>query len=330
MSRRGKGCGKSCGCASLALAALIGAGAWFAIGLTPTPVGKERYVKFASSTRLHDALVRLEGEGIVKNAMATEAVARVTGRPAEVKSGTYRLKPGLTTDGLFQALSKPVVLRVRTPEGWWIARTAKRLEDSGVCSAEEYRLAAADTSLAQEAGLTVDGSLEGFLFPDTYDFSPATPAVEVVKTQLRTFKRKVGEGDLRRTVTIASLVELEAALDAERSKIAGVIENRLKKNMTLDLDASVLYALQEWRQLPPGFVRTVRSPYNTYLHKGLPPGPIGSPSVKSILAAKRPDTHGYLYYVARPDRSHLFAKTYEEHRENIKKARKEWAAKGRR
>jgi len=172
--------------------------------------------------------------------------------------------------------------------------------------------------------------LEGFLFPDTYEFAPMTPARDVVKTQLRTFKRKVGGGDLRRTVTVASLIELEAALDSERSKIAGVIENRLKKGMTLDLDASVLYAMQEWRQLPPGFVRTVKSPYNTYLHKGLPPGPIGSPSLKSIVAARQPDAHGYLYYVARPDRSHLFAKTYAEHQQNIKKARREWALQGRR
>jgi UPF0755 protein len=98
--------------------------------------------------------------------------------------------------------------------------------------------------------------------------------------------------------------------------------------MRLEIDASVLYALQEWKPLGPGVVRTVKSPYNTYLVSGLPPGPIGSPGLKSLKAALEPEKHGYLFYVARPDKTHYFARTYEEHRGNIRRARLERQSQG--
>ena len=151
------------------------------------------------------------------------------------------------------------------------------------------------------------GSLEGYLYPDTYDLPPMLGAKGVITRQLRAFETKVvkklGAEGLDRALTIGSMVELEAALDEERPRVAGVIENRLKKGMRLELDATVLYALGEWKELGPGVVRTVKSPYNTYLNAGLPPGPIGSPGAKSIEAAMNPETHNYLFYVERPERS---------------------------
>jgi UPF0755 protein len=135
------------------------------------------------------------------------------------------------------------------------------------------------------------------------------------------------DADLQRVLTVASMVELEAARDDERARIAGVIENRLRRGMRLEIDATVLYAEQNWRELGPGQVRKTDSPYNTYRRGGLPPGPIGSPSLKSIQAALRPERHGYLFYVARPDRSHYFAATYPDHLANIRRARAERAGR---
>jgi UPF0755 protein len=117
---------------------------------------------------------------------------------------------------------------------------------------------------------------------------------------------------------VASLVELEAGTDADRPKIAGVIYNRLKKGMPLQIDAGIMYALGKWKRLHFRDYREVKSPYNLYLHKGLPPSPICSPSLKSIQAALHPATHKYLYYVALPSGQSLFAQTPAEHAHNVK------------
>jgi UPF0755 protein len=121
------------------------------------------------------------------------------------------------------------------------------------------------------------------------------------------------------------MVELEVAKDEERPIVAGVIENRLKRKMPLQIDATLLYGIGKWRRLTFKDYKEIKSPYNTYTHQGLPPGPICSPTVKSIEAALHPATHNYLYYVAMPEGYHLFAETYKEHLANIKKCAAERA-----
>ncbi len=332
--KRHSGCRTCAGCIASVLAVLVLASALWLPKLMPTPSGPAQFVRFEVRSPMSKVLQRLESEGIVKDAGAASFFCRLTGRSFVVKRGTYRLKPGMSLAQVVTELHKPYRQMVRLPEGWWVARTAARLKENGVCDADAYREAAQDPRVLASIGVnTRSSSLEGFLYPDTYDLPPLTPAADVVALQLQTFKKKVlpiipPKGDLDRLVTIASMVELEAAKDSERARIAGVIENRLAKGMPLEIDATVLYALQTWKVLTPGTVRTVKSPYNTYLHKGLPPGPIGSPSVKSIEAAIHPEKHGYLYYVARPDKSHYFSSTYEEHLKNIKRAREEWRQAG--
>ena len=149
------------------------------------------------------------------------------------------------------------------------------------------------------------------------------------RSQLQSFAAKVAPllagKDARKLLTVASLVELEASDPEERSMVAGVVENRLAKGMRLEIDATVLYAMQEWKVLGPGVVHTVDSPYNTYEHAGLPPGPICSPSLSSVEAALRPARHGYYYYVGKGSGRHLFAVTYEQHLANIRQTRQEGA-----
>jgi len=302
---------------------------YISTAILPTSPRPAEFVRFAKPTRLNAALETLEKRGIVKNAFASGLYAKFTGKSADVNTGTFQLKAGSSIDEILSSLQKPYRQMVRLPEGWWQNRTGKRLEEKQVCSSAEYVAAASDPSKYADLGIDLPtASLEGWLFPDTYDLAPLTPPENVVRLQLKTFKRKVIDKlpkgtDLRRALIIASMVDLEAAKDNERSRIAGVIENRLRKGQPLEIDATVLYALQEWKNMAPGVVRTVKSPYNTYLNKGLPPGPIGSPGFKSILAALKPEKHGYLYYVARPNKSHYFASTYPEHLQNIRKARAE-------
>jgi UPF0755 protein len=170
-------------------------------------------------------------------------------------------------------------------------------------------------------------SLEGYLYPDTYDFPPLLGAKAVIIRQLKNFEKKVWEGlnkpkNLHEAIIHGSLVELEAGRDDERPIIAGVIENRLEKGMRLQIDASLLYGIQKWRRLTFADYRNIPGPYNLYRVDGLPPGPICSPTVISIKAALNPAKHDHLYYVALPTGNSLFAPTYEEHKRNIEKRKK--------
>ncbi len=317
------------------IAGVLGGGTflyWMKGAIEPMPEGETIMLRYEESLPIADAFADMEKRGVIRNAQAAAIYARVARLHRETTSGTFEVRPGMKVREVVQALRSPMQQMVRLPEGWWIARTAKKLEEANVCSAEDYIKLANDPAQFQEY---VDfplpeTSLEGYLYPDTYDLPPLLGAKQVILRQLRAFQDKVEvpEADydkLHKAVIKASIIELEAAVDEERPKIAGVIENRIRDNWTLDMDASVLYALQEWRQLGPGEVRKVESPYNTYLNKGLPPGPIGSPTAKSIVAALNPQSHNLYFYVARPNRTHYFSTTYAEHRQNINKARGEWA-----
>lgn len=313
------------------LGAILGLGGlnWFTGEMRPTAPGEKKMVRWDALT-FDAAIKQLEKDGVVRNADLFTKVAKFEKKAAAVGAGTYEFAPGMTKEEIYKALKTPLQQNVRIPEGWWISRVAARLEDKNVCSAEEYiELAGQPEVFAEYVDFELPKeSLEGYLYPDTYDLPPMLGAKGVITRQLRAFESKVvkelGTEGLERAVVVASMVELEAALDEERPRVAGVIENRLKRGMRLELDATVLYALGEWKELGPGVVRTVESPYNTYLNAGLPPGPIGSPGAKSIEAAMNPESHNYLFYVARPDRSHYFTTTYAQHRAMINQARGEW------
>lgn len=315
------------------LAATGSAGAWLRSGLVPTSPAEPLYVRFEKQTPLARALEIAKEEGAVRNPKAVHFYASLKRQTRAVPSGTYQIRPGMTADEILKALRTPVRQMVRIPEGWWIARVAQRLEEHGVCTAAEYEsLAKSPAEFKDVVGFELPAdSLEGYLYPDTYDLPPLIGARAAIVRQLKAFEEKAlpatGEAaNLHRSVIIASMVEAEAGLDSERATIAGVIENRLRTGQPLELDATVLYALGEWKELGPGVVRTVQSPYNTYLNRGLPPGPIGSPSAASLAAAAKPESHDLFYYVARPDRSHIFSRTYRDHINNIRKARAERAA----
>lgn len=233
-----------------------------------------------------------------------------------------------------RAFDKPISQKVRIPEENWAARTANLLAEKEVCDADAYLDAVSHPERFKKsvAYPLPKGSLEGYLYPDTYDLPPLAGAETVVKRQLGAFGKRVwpiekGSKDVRRDLTLASIVELETKRDDERRLVAGVLENRLKAGMPLQVDATVLYARQKWGELSRSELTSVESPYNTYLHKGLPPGPICSPSVKSVEAARNPARHKYLYYVAMPDGTQRFAATLAEHERNIA-ARKAALEKG--
>jgi len=170
-------------------------------------------------------------------------------------------------------------------------------------------------------------SLEGYLFPDTYHFQrKATPA-QICAAMVRRFRAVAGQiglkGKMHRVVTMASLVERETAVDRERPLVASVFENRLARKIPLMTDPSVIYGLEldgRWRGVIHQSDLTLDTPYNTYLHTGLPPGPVANPGLRSLRAAMEPAKTKYLYFVAAgadPQGGSLFASTAEEHARNV-------------
>jgi UPF0755 protein len=312
----------------LFLGAVLG-GAWFVQsvrnGIAPMPASDTpKYVRFDRSIPMTDALADLQTKGIVRDAHAMHYYALYRRERNNVPEGTYSLHPGMTADEIFGALKKAIRQMVRVPEENWSNRTARLLEKKEVLKAADYE---ALVKTPQEFKNDVDfplppNTLEGYLWPDTYDFPPEVGARTVISRQLKAFEKKVWiplgkPANLDRTLIIASMIELEVARDEERPIVAGIIENRLKKKMPLQLDATILFAQDNWHEPNLKDIRKTDSPFNTYKHKGLPPTPVCSPGLKSIEAAMHPSKNDYLYYVALPGGKSLFAKTMKEHEANI-------------
>lgn len=273
---------------------------------------------------LSSVLAEVERKGGIRSSWATGLYAVVTRKDGEIAPGAYQITPGSGPNSVLASLRRKITFKFRMPPHMWIERMAAYLQRKEICSADEY-INAANEELAaiQKAGIATDGA-QGYLLPGDYELEPGITAKEIVDLQFQEFQRqvapKIESKDVNRILTIASMVEMEAKEDKDRPLIAGVIENRIARNMPLQIDATVLYARKKWeRRLTFPMIKETVSPYNTYLNKGLPPGPICSPTLKSILAAMNPAHNNYLYYVALPNGYHLFANTHEDHLKNILK-----------
>ncbi|MFM7320930.1 MAG: endolytic transglycosylase MltG, partial [Armatimonadota bacterium] len=259
----------------------------------------------------------------------------VVARGARPKPGTYDLSPAERPEVLLRALveGRTATVRVTFPEGWTVAQMARRLESKGLVPSadlfiDRVRVQGADL----DAVFVGPADREGYLFPDTYRFPLGSSETAIASMLLANFEHRVAGPladavrasgrPLREIVVIASLVEREARTDRDRPLIAGVIENRLRKGMRLEIDATVQYA--RGVHAARLFHRDLRidSPYNTYRRTGLPPGPICNPGLPSLEAAARPARHDFLFYVLGKDgRNHEFSKTYGEHLARIRRIR---------
>lgn len=255
------------------------------------------------------------------------------GAPA-LKAGEYELSPNLSTVDLLAKLVRGEIrtLPVTIVEGQTVAETAAALAASGFASPAELERAFATPDRIADLDPAAP-NLEGYLFPDTYRFAPGATASEIADTLVGTFRRQLSlrvqplrlaadARPLRELVILASLVEKEAKLDAERPLIAAVYANRLRRGIGLYADPTIIHALKllgRWNgNLTKSDLR-MDSPWNTYRVPGLPPGPICSPGLASLAAAARPADVSYLYFVGRNDGSHVFADTLAEHNRNVER-----------
>ena len=258
----------------------------------------------ASITRVGQLL---EGKHVIRSAGYFKRVA--TGK---IFPGLYAFSPSDSPEAIYQKLAHGDVssTKVTIPEGFTIQKIAAKLKEKGVLTD--------DTEFLQ-----LTQGLEGQLFPDTYAFAKTVTAKEIVQQLQEHFKKQTKGLPLTpEALIVASLIEREAETDEDRPKIAGVIYNRIQKNMRLQIDATVQYILPQHKARLLFADLKTPSPYNTYLHAGLPPGPICSPGLASIKAALAPEKSDFLFYVQGEGKGHIFAKTFEEHRANIARVRK--------
>jgi peptidoglycan lytic transglycosylase G len=285
----------------------------------------------------------LEREGLVEY----EAFFRIAlkldkaGRP--LKHGEYELPKGLSPLELLHLLQEgpdwrfdpdkiPDDQKVSVPEGLSLVQAAALFGDP-----KAFEQAASDQALLMRLGVEAD-SLEGFLMPKTYFFDHKPTERDVVERMVAQFEKEYAllaseipdakDPDLLRTVTVASLVEEEARIDEERATIAAVIYNRLDRKMALELDSTLQYALGKYGERMLYEDKEVDSPYNTYKHAGLPPGPISSPGTACLRAALAPADVDYLFFVSNADgKTHTFSRTMAEHTRAVKRYRREMSEK---
>lgn len=303
---------------------LAGVAAWLMV--TPYGPTSETFVELAPGSTTVRIGRQLERAGVIRSQYAFDLLRFVL--RGKLRAGEYRFThPVPVTEVYSRIVHGDVYSRTVTiPEGANIYDIAARVEQTGLASSADFLDACRQTKLI--ADLDPDAkSLEGYLFPDTYRFAHNTTPNQMVAAMVHRFRltaAQIGlEGNFHRTVTLASLVERETAVDADRPLVASVFTNRLQKQMPLATDPAVIYGLVRagrWQGQLRHNELVFDTPYNTYLHAGLPPSPIASPGVRSLRAAMRPASTTYLYFVAAGTNAQghsLFASTLDEHNRNV-------------
>lgn len=280
--------------------------------------------------------MRLQSENLIRSAALFSFLSSVNGLDGRIRAGRYALSPAMGTQEILFYLVRHneivTELKVTIPEGFTAREIAARMEANELCSRAEWMDIVDEPVLYNiDTGGQALKNLEGFMFPDTYYFRKAAPCEEHVQKTVsqffKVFSQKainIAESQglsLLEIVTLASLIEKEAQVDDERALISSVLRNRLKKGMLLQCDATILYALPERKSRVLYEDLKIDSPYNTYMHKGLPPGPIGNPGAQSLAAALKPADSPYYYYVSTGDGSHLFTRTAAEHSRAVMKTK---------
>jgi UPF0755 protein len=299
--------------------------------------GQKVTVVVKSGDTWTDVANQLQQQGLIASAMVFRIQVRLTGSNGALEAGTYTLQQGMNSDQIIAVLehaTPPVSVPVRFTEGWRMEQDAAELEKQGVVSATDFLSVTKNQSATFGEDFLADrpagAGLEGYLFPDTYEFLQKAKASDVVTKILDRFGEQVtpdmraqakAQGHtLYQVLIVASIVEREAKVPTERPLIAGVYWNRLKSGQCMCADPTVQYALGQGSNWWPALTAEARtlapdSPFNTYNHLGFPPAPICSPGLASIQAALNP-AGDYLYFVAKGDGTHIFSHTLQEQTQN--------------
>ncbi|MEJ5339634.1 MAG: endolytic transglycosylase MltG [Aquificaceae bacterium] len=293
---------------------------------------EEKTVEIAYGTSTTDIALQFYREGLLRNPLSFLLLHGIYKKRLE--AGEYEFRGLVFPWDIYEKLSKGLkkVYRITVPEGSDLYDIAELLEENRICASEDFLKYAMSEEVARKYGLKA-GTMEGFLFPDTYFFSKNTHPLRVIEVMHKNFLKKT-EGlrerlserglTLEEWVAIASMIEKETAKPEERPLVSAVIHNRLKKGMKLQIDPTVIYALKR-RNLWNGRLTLkdlkIEDAYNTYVYFGLPPSPICNPGLESLKAALEPERVDYLYFVADGLGGHHFSRTLQEHNRRVREYR---------
>ncbi|HEY6871285.1 MAG TPA: endolytic transglycosylase MltG [Geobacteraceae bacterium] len=299
--------------------------------VTPAGAGKNvRLFDFGEGSSLKKLAGELERAGIISSARMFVFYARLRGADARVKAGSYQFSDGLSPAEILRRMVAGEIFAARfaVPEGYSTYQIAELLESRGIFKKEPFLKQCVNRELLKELGIS-GTSVEGYLYPSTYTIPPNMDEAGLVRMMVEQFDKVYGQRFAERVkalgvsrsmvVTVASMIEKEAVVPTERPLIASVFRNRLKRGMPLQSDPTAIYGIRAFGGKVSKQDIMRRTPYNTYLIKGLPPGPIGNPGKDAIEAAITPAASDYLYFVARKDGTHYFSATLEEHNRAVRR-----------
>jgi len=294
--------------------------------------GNEQIFFVRDGSTLNKVADDLESKKIITGKPLFLLWARLMGYSRSIKAGEYCLSSGMPPLKILEALSKGAVIThpITIPEGFTIEQIGELLEEKGLVDIEEFLAVTGDPDVAKRYGIS-GHSLEGYLYPDTYHFGRGLSPASIVEVMIKHFwevtgplREKIEQSGMtiEEVITLASIVEKETGRAEERPIIASVFLNRLKKRMRLESDPTVIYGIKDFSGNLKKKHLTQRTPYNTYVIRGLPPGPIANPGKKAIEAVLFPANTNFLYFVSKNDGSHYFSKTLTEHNKAVQKYQK--------
>ena len=256
-------------------------------------------------------------------------VGRLTGADRKIRAGFYSIWGSMSPLEIFRIIRRGQIIEyaITIPEGDSLLEISEQLEKNNIMTREDFMKLAKNSDFLESYEIE-SKSIEGYIFPDTYRIPKGVPPEEAVGSMIDKMREKFTYDVLTRmdeigmteneVLTLASIIEKEAIVDSERPLISAVYHNRLKKKMQLQADPTAIYGIKSSRERITMEDLRRKTPYNTYQIKGLPPGPIASPGLKSIMAALYPAAVPYIYFVSLDDRTHQFSTTAEEHIEAVK------------
>jgi UPF0755 protein len=279
---------------------------------------------------LVDIAQLLEKKGLVVSQLKFRLIARIFGLDKKIQAGEYLLSPDMTPAQIINIVTKGRVYlhRLVIPEGFNLKQIAATVEKAGFANTDDFLKVTHDPKLLAHFHIKA-ASMEGYLFPDTYLFAKGATTKKIIATMIAHFHQQFKPEWIKRAqelgfsvheiVTLASIIEKETGNPIERKTISSVFHNRLKKKMRLETDPTVIYGIKGYDgNITRKHLKTW-TPYNTYMIRGLPPGPIASPGAASIEAALYPAKTDYLYFVSKKDTTHYFSKTIKEHNRAVRK-----------
>jgi UPF0755 protein len=302
---------------------------YIALFIPPSNEKVWKEIRVTEGSSLKAIAGTLQREGIIRYRGYFELLGRLQGFSRNVRVGYYGLNTHMTLWEVLENLRKGKIIEyeVVVPEGYNLYQIGWTLAGTPlITNPREFIDLVTDKKYVHSLGIDAN-TLEGYLFPDTYYLPKGIKLEDIPRRMVQRFKVVFTDNKLKRAeelgfteqqiVTLASIIEKEAKVDSERKLISAVYHNRLKQGMKLQADPTAVYGTKAWITKVTKDDLKRRSPYNTYLHRGLPPGPIANPGEGAILAALYPENVDYLYFVAQGDGSHFFSKDFGSHEKAI-------------